>query len=126
MRPGMVSKIPTSPMTYRAIIHTETGVIISVTTDESPVVDNDKYSVVILADNIDFSVGARWKKVVDGEVVDATSDDIDAADVDPERRKVLRTATKDAVLSAIDTIASDDAVPASLKAFFAAFRDMIG
>lgn len=109
---------PAAP-TQKAIIHTATGVVRKVTTDENPTIADDE-SIVALSAPLDLSQGFI-KIDIDGKVVPADPADIDAAGVDDILEAAKQTAKMDALKSALTAVINDKTVPNTLKVFAETF-----
>ncbi len=97
----------------KAIIHSETRVIVSLTTDENPVV-NESYEVVLLDKPIDIG-GGYWKLTANNKKIKASAEEAIVSGADQVGKYMLKKAN---IKNAINLIINDSSVSSSIKEYF--------
>lgn len=97
-------------------------VVLAVTTDDNPQISDD-VELVDIPEEPDFQTGKRYKILnEDLSFRDASEQEIDDADVDPEKRQAKRKAYIQQFRDAMDAVVADEKVPPSVKDFVVALK----
>lgn len=97
-------------------------VVLAVTTDDNPQISDD-VEVVDIPEEPDFQTGKRFKILnEDLSFRDASEQEIDDADVDPEKRQEKRKAYIQQFRDAMDAVIADEKLPQTLKDFVVALK----
>lgn len=99
-------------------------IILSVTTDANPQV-GDNAEAVDIPQEPDFTSGSRYKILnPDSSFRDATDQEIDDADVDPDKRMQKRKRQLLQLKDAMVSLLADDTVPQTVKDFVTALKHL--
>lgn len=97
-------------------------IVLSITTDTDPRM-SEGVEAIDITEEPDFSTGSRYKILnEDLSFRDATEQEVDDADVDPEKRQEKRKAYIQQFRDAMDAVVADESVQQSVKDFVVALK----